>query len=150
VNKPRFPQSRLGVAPVQGEIISVSLSLVLRMIQYTIEADSSRERARKTIKEQAFINETLKCSVPGCEAHRRGISVFCKAHQYSHQNRGHPLLRLPVGNERRAMLAEGKKMLAWLAGRHGKERVEGWCGRPLSRSAPLPAWSCPQGKYRDR
>jgi hypothetical protein len=108
------------------------------MIIYTIESDATRERARQTIKQQTALNEKLKCSVPGCEVHRRGISQFCKAHQYFHQNRGHPLLRLPVGDERRQMLVEGEKMLTWLAEKHGRERVDAWL-KSAARQAISPA-----------
>ncbi len=77
--------------------------------------------------------------VPDCEHKRRGISRFCKAHQHNHQDFGHPTLRLPVGDERRAMLAEGERMLAWFAKQHGgPERVQAWLSA-TARSITAPA-----------
>lgn len=118
------------------------------MIEYTIEADASRAKARQSIKEQSLRNETLKCSVPGCAAHRRGISDFCKTHQHFHQDRGHPLLRLPVGDERREMFAEGEKMLAWLAQKHGRERVEGWLRSAAKQISAPPSIVLPPRKIQ--
>lgn len=96
------------------------------MIIYTVESDATRERARQTIKQQTALNEKLRCGVPGCEAYRRGISMFCKAHAHKHQDRGHPLLVMPRGDDRKRMFAEGEWMLAWLAEKHGSERVDAW------------------------
>jgi len=95
-------------------------------ISWTVEPDSSRAKARLNIRAQQAQNETLKCGVPGCEAGRRGISSFCKTHQHFHQDRGHPVLRMPIGDERRWMLAEGERMLDWLREKHGAASVDSW------------------------
>lgn len=118
------------------------------MIIYTVQSSATRERARQTIKQQTTVNEKLGCSVPGCEAARRGISQFCKAHAHKHQDRGHPLLVMPRGQEREWMLAEGERMLSWLAERHGRERVDAWLKSAARAITAPPSSAIPPRKIQ--
>ncbi|MGE0235463.1 MAG: hypothetical protein AB7P43_08720 [Methylocystis sp.] len=107
-------------------------------------------RARASIRVQQSVNEQIKCDVPNCEAKRRGISSFCKAHQNAHQDKGHPVLRMPRGEERRWMLAEGERMLEWLREKHGAVNVESWLRAAARRITASPSMAIPPRKIDRR